>query len=255
MKTYKIYALRLVNSDEIKYIGYTGTSLKKRLSRHLYECFRYNHKNANWIKKHKDNEGIDIILLEDNINEIEIAWLREVEYIRNYRELGYDLNNTTDGGEGVSGILISEKLKGEGNPFYGKKHTEDSRNRMSIKAKERTGESNSFYGKKHKIESKNKISNGRVGKCEGDKNPFYGRRHTIETKVKMSISSKDKKNKHSFKSVIQIDMDGRFLKVWSSISDAAESVLGDKKFGTYISAVCNGKKKQAGGYYWQYEKK
>ncbi len=33
---------------------------------------------------------------------------------------------------------------------------------------------------------------------------------------------------------------------------SAESVIGNRKNGTYISAVCRGRKKQAGGFYWKY---
>ena len=40
-------------------------------------------------------------------------------------------------------------IKGENNPFYGKKHTVKVRKILSNNAKKRVGEKNPFYGKKH----------------------------------------------------------------------------------------------------------
>lgn len=250
---YKIYGLKLKNSDEIRYIGYTGKTLKNRLYRHLSECYKYNHKNANWIKKHKDIECIDIVLIEDDIYEIEEAWIREIYYIDKYRNNQFELNNSTDGGEGVSGEIVSLRVSGEGNPFYGKKHTDVSKQKMSNKAKDRTGDKNSFYGKNHRDDSKTKIAKSRIDKFCKENNPFYGKKHTEVSKLKMSINSENKKNKHSCKKISQIEIStGDILRVWDSVSEAAESILGDKKYGTYISAVCRGRKKQRGGYYWKY---
>lgn len=254
MKIYKIYGLRLKNSDEIRYIGYTSKSLQHRLYGHLTETIKYNHKNACWIKKHKDLEGIDIILLEDNIADIKIAQETEIRYIKNYRENGYNLTNTTDGGEGVCGEFLSNILKKEGNPFYGKKHSEETKIRLSILKKDKyKGDKNPFYGKKHLPETKKKISEFMLGRYTGEDNPFYGKKHSEETREKMRKGSTNKKNTHSFKKVIQIDLNSNeIIKIWDSISLAAESILGEKKHGTYISAVCNGRKKQVGGYFWKY---
>jgi group I intron endonuclease len=56
---------------------------------------------------------------------------------------------------------ISESLKGkisgDKNPFYNKKHTDDTKEKLSEYASNRTGEKNSFYGKKHTDETKEKI--------------------------------------------------------------------------------------------------
>ena len=47
---------------------------------------------------------------------------------------------------------------GEDNGFYGKEHTEETRKKLSDKAKLRTGEKNHFYGKKHSAETIAKIN-------------------------------------------------------------------------------------------------
>lgn len=68
----------------------------------------------------------------------------------------------------------SKKYSGEGNPFYGKKHTEESKQKQREKMtgrpvapevlarrESRAGENNTFYGKKHSAETKRKISEAR----------------------------------------------------------------------------------------------
>lgn len=53
--------------------------------------------------------------------------------IRNFKDLGYELYNLTDGGKGMLGYVpteetrqkLSEATKGENNPMYGKTHTDE----------------------------------------------------------------------------------------------------------------------------------
>lgn len=49
-----------------------------------------------------------------------------------------------------------------------------------------TGEGNPFYGKRHTVESRIKMSNSKIGKQKGKDHPFYGKHHSIETKNKIS---------------------------------------------------------------------
>ncbi|WP_277407911.1 NUMOD4 domain-containing protein [Lacrimispora xylanisolvens] len=49
--------------------------------------------------------------------------------------------------------------------------------------------------------------------------------------------------------VLQFDMNGKFVKVWTSIKEAA-TTLGIKYQG--ISRVCRGERKSSGGYIWKY---
>lgn len=61
--------------------------------------------------------------------------------------------------------LISQMFTGEGNPFYGKHHTEKSKQLISEHRKgKNTGESHPLYGKHHKQSSLQKISKSRQGK-------------------------------------------------------------------------------------------
>lgn len=250
---YKIYGLKLKNSNELRYIGYTGNSLEKRLNSHLNNSHRYKSKNACWINKHKNIEGIDIFLIEDNISKIEDAWEKEIYYISFFKGKGIDLTNTSNGGEGVRGDYLSEQLKGEKNPFYGKKHNNESKIKMSLKAKEKIGDKNNFFGKKHTEKTKNILSKKKLGKYDGIKNPFYGKKHSNESKIKMSSSGKKKDMSRFYKKIYQININtNEVIKLWDSIADAAETIFNDRKRGSNITAVLKGKKPHTGGFFWKY---
>ncbi len=77
---------------------------------------------------------------------------------------------------------ISEKMKGENHPNYGKKRSEETIKRMSLSLKgipawnknkkcpQLAGKNNSFYGKHHTDETRKKISKNRMGRCCGENN-------------------------------------------------------------------------------------
>jgi ribonuclease HI len=54
-------------------------------------------------------------------------------------------------------LKMSKMMTGDKNPFYGKKHSEETRNKLSEHASKRIAEKNPFYGKKHSEETKDKI--------------------------------------------------------------------------------------------------
>ena len=120
--------------------------------------------------------------------------------------------------------LISEKFSGEGNPFYGKKHTE---------------------------ESKQKISENRKGKCAGENHPMYGKKHTEEELEKMSQNRRGKGGKK----IICINTG----EIFDCMMDAARWC--GLKTSASIGQACNqtGKQKTAGKHpktgeklYWKY---
>jgi len=86
---------------------------------------------------------------------------------------------------------ISNGLLGEKNPFYGKRHSDKTKNKISKantgrtfseeinKSKGRKGKENSFYGKTHTLESRAKISENHRN-CEGENNPMFGQGEKIK---------------------------------------------------------------------------
>lgn len=118
----KIYELRDPR-DETKsprYVGITTKDLKIRLNSHLngvkYDKTRINHK-VNWIKNLLKNNIIPSIHLIEEVEGWDYACEVEKYWIKEFKEQGYKLTNSTDGGEGVLGF----------------KHSQESIDRMAIK--------------------------------------------------------------------------------------------------------------------------
>ena len=78
-------------------------------------------------------------------------------------------------------LEYSESISGENNPNFGNINSEEARQKMRIKAKERIGDKNGFYEKSHSDESKEKI-----------KESLFGSKHSEETKKKMRDAKKGK---------------------------------------------------------------
>jgi len=72
----------------------------------------------------------------------------------------------------------------------GRKYSEEYKNKMRVR---NTGNGNPFFGKKHTEETKQLISQHRRGKLKGvmvgEKNPMYKKTHTAEQREKMSEAS------------------------------------------------------------------
>ena len=179
--------------NQINHKKYVGQSIDpiKRWRIHKTEDI----KNPNLIiGKAFLKYGIDnftMTIIEDcencKMSEREIYWIKELKtFIGDPDCNGY---NMTRGGEAMFG---------DSNPFYGKKHTEESKRKMSECAKQRTGDKNSFFGRHHSEETKEKIRQANTGrkhtedelrkmseKQMGENNHFYGKKHTKEAKEKM----------------------------------------------------------------------
>ena len=111
---------------------------------------------------------------------------------------------------------------GSGNPFYGQKHTEETKKHISYMQSTKVGELNQFYGKNHKPEV-----------------IAENRRKNIEILTKL----KGKK-------VNQYDLDGNLIETHDSVRSAARSV--NLKCYNEISKCCRGIKENYCGYLWKY---
>ena len=82
------------------------------------------------------------------------------------------------------------KFLGELNPMYGKHHTEETKKKISEKARLRIGPKNPFYGKHHTKETKQKIGAASKGRCAGEKHYWYGKHLPFSTRMKISEVNK-----------------------------------------------------------------
>lgn len=116
MKNY-IYILKDPISNEIRYVGKSNNP-EDRLRRHLQNnnlIESWTPKNK-WLLNLKNNNMLPIMEIIDStefdINELEIKW------IKYYRDLGLDLTNGTDGGDGFD--------------WSGRKHSEESIQKIKL---------------------------------------------------------------------------------------------------------------------------
>lgn len=75
----------------------------------------------------------------------------------------------------------SEAVKGDKNPFYGKTHTEETRQKLRENHADTSGENNGMFGRTHTPEVKQKLSELGKEKFGGSKNP---KAHFTEEQVK-----------------------------------------------------------------------
>lgn len=189
-------------------------------------------------------DGFEHIVVAENLTQQEASDM-EVALIdiyksncRRYYNPSYGYN-MTDGGEGSSGRACTEETKKkigekakerlsnpENHPWFGKHHTEESREKMS---KTRKGRPALNKGVKASEETRRKLSESRKGTNIGVDNPNYG---------------------HG-KAVMQLDKNGIIIAEYSTISEAAR-VIGVGADG--IASCCRGKTQTASGYQWIYQK-
>jgi len=128
------------------YIG-KSINLKKRIKDYKYQCETRKSIVHDSIRGYGwDNHTLEIIeeCANELLSEREIFWIKELNsYWQDNPNGGM---NMTRGGEVGGGSWMydverrknqSEKFKGEGSPFYGKKHTEENKRIVGEKARKR----------------------------------------------------------------------------------------------------------------------
>ena len=111
----KIYGLvSNRNLKEVKYIGATRQSLQCRLYEHIKECKKSISKKSIWMISEK-NKGYNIKIITLDITDRKNAAFLEKQWIDTYNSMGYNLTNSTKGGEiyntsnnGVSVVLLTK---------------------------------------------------------------------------------------------------------------------------------------------------
>lgn len=200
-----VYAFKLKNNDELRYVGITK-NIQKRYIGHKNSASRgENLPLYRWIRS-KGIDNIEMIILEeatmDQLSELEVMWISKL------KEDGHRLLNLTAGGEGTIGHKHSKEQKtkwsnerkgsiaGDKNPNYGKfgpyhpaygrKLSEEAKERLS---KRMLGANNPNYGKKYSLEERKKMSDTRKGKpMPSSARSAHTRWHTNKNKVSDSCS-------------------------------------------------------------------
>lgn len=260
---------------------------------------------ANALQKYSDWENDwEHIIFAEYLCEDEAKHMEKLLIVlfktncRRYKnpELGY---NMTDGGEGASGTFCTEETKrklskalkgrfvGESNPFYGQKHSEETKRKMRENHYCATGENNPNYGKSASEETREKMRKAKenIQKCvvQIDKNgefiaeyestmsaeratglyssqisacchhkngarSYGGYQWLFKTEYDKTGSSPYKTP--SIKSVVQLDSDKNLIAIYDSLKNASEAI--GISMG-WLSICCRDQTKNAGGYKWMYK--
>lgn len=205
-------------TNGFKYIGSTVNKVNSRWIDHKWLL----NKNTHHSKSLQDAWSTDgaiafnFYIIEDNIDD-EVCREHEDYYVKFYktldRQFGYNEREPLFGG----GLLrfsdeqrqrLSNSRKGEGNPFYGKSHTDEARQKMSeSRTGKQTKENNHNYGKSPSDETRKKIGDANKGKTrsdetkgriseslKGENNWNYGKSPSEETRQKKGEASQGEKS-------------------------------------------------------------
>ena len=132
---------------------------------------------------------------------------------------------------------LSNRYKGENNPFYGKHHSDETREKF---CRDRKGRQVWNKGKKMSDEYRRINSECHKNITAGERNGMYGRHRTEAEKEALRAA-------HS-KPIIQLTTDGVFVNRFPSVKSAIEATGISN-----ISKCALGKYQSAGGYVWKYE--
>lgn len=154
-----MYVYKILNKKNGEsYIGKTSDNIETRFKRHCYlaRCGVATHLYSAIRKYGEENFTIELVekTKQDLLNEREKYWISQLQP-------KYNMTKGGDGGDTSSSQLYveymrirSELVKGKNNPFYGKKHTEETKRKLSETMK----------GRRISTEHKKKISVAQTGK-------------------------------------------------------------------------------------------
>ncbi len=267
-----IYTITCIINGKI-YVGYSN-DIEKRFKEHRRELNNDIHTNDR-LQKAWNKYGIDNFIFEV-LEEYEAEFLSSMEnwwcnmLNSHNRNIGYNIQSTNPYGKFSCSEETLEKIrKVKSTPEYkskmslkltGKKRSPEDVMKMSERAKGRKHSpetlskmkghkgGSGMKGMKHTEEVKKRISDANKGKkkskeqVEKLRDKLIGRKASDETKDKLSIS-------HS-KTIIQMDLEGNFIREWRNARIAAEFYNIHK---SNIAKCCIGKKKTSAGFKWKYK--
>ena len=194
-----VYLIKNIKNNKI-YVGST-VEVEKRMRSHRNGLVGGYHDN--WkLQKDFDLYGDSVfeymLLHETNVDEE--RYFIEADIIEQLRTYEYGYNLSVDGrGMYILTDDTREKMRkntiGKNNPFYGRKHSEETKRMLSEKASKRVGYKNPFYGKTHSQKSIDKMNKSfQKLKDSGWVNPQKGIPKSDEAKRNNALAQPKRKS-------------------------------------------------------------
>lgn len=241
--TIGVYCIQNNNNGK-RYIG-KSIDIERRISAHkcnackdTQEKKKINSYFYNAVQKHGWTSFTVLIVETLNEQDDELLASRELYWMDYYQtndlSKGYNLRRDSASGMEVHDTtrrLQSESNKGEDNPNYGNKWSQEMKDNMSIIKKQQHSDGVIY-------DDDWRSKQGKTSKQFWKDNPD----------VKTNMSKKLSKIKQKFY-YLQLTNDAVIIKVWNSIYEITTSNPSYK--WQNIHSVCNGHKKRIYGYKWQ----
>lgn len=207
-----IYVLLDPEDGKIKYVGKTNDLIERQRGHNKDK--KGNNKRVNWIKSLRKKDLFPILEEIDRVPHSEWQFW-EMYWISQIKTWGFDLKNSTEGGEFNKS---------------GYKHSKEVKEKISLSLKDR------IFSKEHK----SNLSKSKKGMEFSEKH-----------KLNLSNSHLNQNVDYLKKKVCKINRDtGKLIKIYSSVRQAGKySNIRENS----ISSCCKNKRKSAGGFYWCYK--
>lgn len=203
-----IYGLTDPKTGEVRYIGKSSSGMRRPRD-HFTESSLKQHARthkAKWIRKvHASGNACGIVVLEECMDESALN-SAEIRWIAHGRAQGWQLTNATDGGEGVTGLRMSEETKAKLSAANkGRKLTDAHRAKMSAAMKDR------YFSPEHRArisaaQKGRKLSPERIDQL---RQANMGRKNTPEAIAKTAAANRGRKMSDQTKEVLRLANTGR----------------------------------------------
>lgn len=238
---------------------------KKYVGQHIFKNFDKTYKGSGVLLERSfqkyGRENFKLQLIQYCYSQKELDWFESywIEKLKTHESNGgynllfgggnYGLHSTS------SKKLMSEKAKGENNPFYGKSHTSEhmlklqkinssrilSDDEKKYLSRINSGENSPSWGKKLTIEQKEHLSE----KLSGSNCHQFNVPRTDKEKQRIRCGVEK-----TVKSIEQLDLQNNIINVFPSQSEAAR-ITGENQ--TSISLCCHEKQSRtAGNFRWRF---
>lgn len=258
-----VFIYTLSDADgKIRYVGKTKQYLKQRLYSHILESKNSTtttHKK-NWIKSLLEKGERPTIQVIDEVPESEWPFWEQY-WIDQMKSWGFNLTNSTEGGQGGNGYRHSESSRYKMRQSkLGKKLPESHRKNIGLALKEGYKKEdfrpNRFDKRvvlpKEELYQKYIVENLSIPKCSdyfgcSEKTIFRNLKEFGFEKPK-EIWSKQLSTREKL-IINQFDLDGKFIKTWEGAATIENEVGFDSGC---IIACCNGRMNKSHGYIWRF---